>query len=105
MPTESCCSEKLHVAACAALAALSSSGVSADGGDPLLTAARASKPLVDLRLRYENVQQDGIPEEADAVTLRARPGFETGKAWNTSLLIETELLGPLRLAARQRESG
>ena len=96
MPTKSYCIEKLHVAAWAALAALGSSGVSADGVDPLLTAARSSKPLVDLRLRFENVEQDGIPEEADALTLRARLGFETGKAWNTSLLAETELLAPLR---------
>jgi hypothetical protein len=105
MPTESCCIEKprmsggrrnLHVAAWAALAALGSSGVSADGVDPLLTAARSSKPLVDLRLRLENVEQDGFAEEADAVTLRARLGFETGKAWSTSLLAETELLWPLR---------
>ena len=104
MPTESCCIQSrmsgarrnLHVAAWAALAALGSSGASADGVDPLLTAARSSKPLVDLRLRFENVEQDGLAEEADAMTLRARLGFETGKAWNTSLLAETELLWPLR---------
>ena len=85
----------LHVAAWATLAALGSSGVSADDVDPLLNAARSSKPLVDLRLRYENIEQDGIPEEADARTLRARLGFETGKACNTSLLAESELLAPL----------
>jgi hypothetical protein len=85
----------LHVAAWATLATLGSSGVSADDVDPLLNAARSSKPLVDLRLRYENVEQDGIPEEADALTLRARLGFETAKAWNTSLLAESELLAPL----------
>ena len=105
MPTESCRIEKprtgggcrsLCVAAWAAFAALGSSGASADGVDPLLTAARSSKPLVDLRLRFENVEQDGIPEEAHALTLRARLGFETGKAWNTSLLAETELLTPLQ---------
>jgi hypothetical protein len=104
MPTEGCCIEKprtsrgrrsLYLAAWPALAALGSSGASADGADPLLTAARSSKTLVDLRLRFENVEQDGIPEEADALTLRARLGFETGKAWNTSLLAETELLAPL----------
>lgn len=86
----------LHVAAWAALAVLGSSGVSADGVAPLLTAVRSSKPLVDLRLRFENVEQDGLAEEADAVTIRARLGFETGKVWSTSLLAETELLWPLR---------
>ncbi|HWL73200.1 MAG TPA: hypothetical protein VNQ74_04965, partial [Burkholderiaceae bacterium] len=96
MPTKIWCIEKLHVAAWAALAVLGSSCVSADGVDPLLTAVRSSKPLVDLRLRFENVEQDGLDEEADATTLRARLGFETGKAWNTSLLAETELLAPLQ---------
>lgn len=97
MPTESYCIGRLHIAAWAVLAALASSSVSAaDSVDPLLAAARSSKPLVDLRLRFENVDQDGIPEEADALTLRARLGFETGEAWNTSFLAETELLAPLQ---------
>src|SRR5688500_20278277 len=97
MPTEGYYIRRLHVAAWASLAALGSASVSAaDDVDPLLTAARSSKPLVDLRLRLENVEQDGIPEEADALTLRARLGFETGKVWNTSFLAETELLAPLQ---------
>lgn len=33
------------------------------------------KPLLDMRLRWENVDQTGIARDADAVTLRARPGF------------------------------
>jgi hypothetical protein len=86
----------VHVAAWVTLAALGSSGVSADGAETLLSASRSSTPLVDLRLRFEHVDQEGIPEAADAVTLRARLGFETGKACNTSLLAETELLWPLQ---------
>ena len=46
------------------------------------------KSIVDVRLRFESVDQDGIAKDADAVTLRARLGFETGKAWNTALLVE-----------------
>lgn len=34
------------------------------------------KPIVDARLRYENVDQQGIAREADAVTARMRAGFE-----------------------------
>src|SRR5207247_7494074 len=34
------------------------------------------KPLLDLRLRWENVDQDGIAKDANAVTLRARTGAE-----------------------------
>ena len=54
-----------------------------------------SKPIVDLRLRSENVNQAGFAEEANAVTLRGRFGFETGQVWNTQLLAEAELVWPL----------
>ena len=36
----------------------------------------ALKPLVDARLRYEHVDQDGIAGSADAVTLRVRSGVQ-----------------------------
>jgi hypothetical protein len=67
----------------------------ADGSDPLRDALSATRPIVDLRLRLEDVEQEGLPEEADATTLRARLGFETGKAWNTALLAEGEFVWPL----------
>ena len=54
-----------------------------------------TKAIVDLRLRLEDVEQQGLSEEADATTLRGRLGFETGKAWKTSLLAEAELVWPL----------
>jgi hypothetical protein len=47
------------------------------------------KPLVDARLRYENVEQAGIANEADAVTLRLRAGGEVKKG-RFSLLAEAE---------------
>ncbi len=77
-----------------ALVLLASGGAHADGLAPVLSAARESKPIVDLRLRSESVDQRGMPEAADAITLRARLGFETGKAWNTNLLAEADLLCP-----------
>src|SRR5438874_4398898 len=43
---------------------------------PALAAGVAVKPLLDLRLRWENVDQDGIAKDANAVTLRARTGAE-----------------------------
>ena len=53
--------------------------------------ARAElKPIVDSRLRYEDVEQDGVAQTAEALTLRARLGFETGKVAGTSLLAEGE---------------
>jgi len=79
----------------AALAAIGSSTARADGAGPAWSAIRESKPIADLRLRMENVDQTGIAENAEAVTLRARLGFETGKAWNTALLAESDLVWPL----------
>lgn len=55
-----------------------------------------SKLIVDTRLRLEDVDQDPMVNEAEALTLRARLGFETGKAWNTSLLAEGEFVWPLK---------
>src|SRR5690349_9023142 len=67
----------------------------ADGLMPAVNAVRESKPLADLRLRSETVDQDGMNEDAHAITLRARLGFETGKAWDTSFLAEGDFLTPL----------
>ncbi|HJS21230.1 MAG TPA: hypothetical protein VJ764_01120 [Steroidobacteraceae bacterium] len=68
---------------------------SADETGALRHALEETKPIVDLRLRLEDVEQQGLPEEADATTLRGRLGFETGKAWDTALLAEAELVWPL----------
>ena len=43
----------------------------------------------------EDVDQDPLAEDASALTLRVRLGFETGKAWNTALLVEGEAVVPL----------
>jgi hypothetical protein len=53
---------------------------------PLLT------PFVDLRLRSENVSQSGIRNDAEAITLRGRLGFETATWRDTSLLAEAEVV-------------
>lgn len=47
------------------------------------------KPTIDARLRYENVDQDNIARDADALTLRVRPGlqFQSGR-WTA--LVEGE---------------
>jgi len=63
---------------------------------PIDGAVKESKLLLDTRLRFEDVDQDPMAHEAEALTLRSRIGFETGKAWNTSLLAEGEFLWPLR---------
>ncbi|PNB46533.1 hypothetical protein C1X73_34525, partial [Pseudomonas sp. FW305-130] len=44
-------------------------------------------PSADVRLRYEHIDQDGLPRDADAVTLRIRPGVTA--SWNGwSALVE-----------------
>jgi hypothetical protein len=77
----------------AVFAALTSVGAQADGF-PVIGAVRESKPIIDLRLRSESVDQAGMAEDAEALTLRARLGFETGKAWDTSFLAEGDFLTP-----------
>lgn len=54
-----------------------------------------SKPIFDARLRYEDVDQTPLAEQAEAETLRLRLGFETGKAWNTTFLAEGEVITEL----------
>src|SRR5882724_2979276 len=54
-----------------------------------------TKPIIDVRLRQEKVEQVGVVDDADAVTVRARLGFETGKLWQTSLLAEGEFVRAL----------
>ena len=44
----------------------------------------------DLRLRYENAQQDNALEDADALTLRTRIGYKTKKVQGFSALVEVE---------------
>jgi hypothetical protein len=70
------------------------SGMAA-AASPLAEAAGGAKPMADLRLRAESVDQEPFADEASALTLRARLGFETGKAWNTSLLVEGDFIWPL----------
>lgn len=48
------------------------------------------KLLIDARYRYEHVDQDGLANEANAHTLRARVGFLTGKVFDLQFLVEGE---------------
>jgi len=69
--------------------------------NPITGALGEIKPLADVRVRYEWVEQAPAPgtttpsTTANAINARARLGFETGKAWDTSLLVEGEFLTPL----------
>jgi len=74
--------------------------VLADDLGSFQAALAQTRPLIDLRVRYEEVDQTGIAENANAATLRARLGAETGKFLDTSLLVEGEAM--LRLNSSYR---
>ena len=44
------------------------------------------KPLIDARLRYEQVEQDGLALDAEAVTLRVRAGVQVGHGPMTAII-------------------
>lgn len=84
-----------HIRLFVAAAMAACTAAHAEGFGPIGGAFSEAKPIFDTRLRYEGVDQDPMAHEADAMTLRTRLGFETGKAWETTLLVEGELLWPL----------
>lgn len=57
---------------------------------PALAAEIPGDVIVDARLRYETVDQDGFPEDAQALTLRTRLGYETPAWRGFKLLVEGE---------------
>jgi len=63
--------------------------IRADDG---LDAITKGKILFDTRVRWEDVQQDGIAKSADAVTIRTRLGLETAELFGTKTwaLVEFE---------------
>ena len=83
-------------AGCALSALACAASVAAEEPASWEAAIKAVQPIVNLRLRFEQVDQDGIPEQANAITLRGRLGFETGKFWDTTLLAEGEGTWPLQ---------
>lgn len=57
-------------------------------GDPVkVSEGLTIDPMIDARLRYENVDQDGIAKQADAATVRIRAGFEA-KTSHWAVLVE-----------------
>jgi len=86
---------RVHVALCAGIAMLLCRAAAAADGGTLWDAITGTRPLVEVRLRSEEVDQFGKVDTADAVTVRARLGFQTGAAWDTALLAEAVLLTPL----------
>ncbi|MCZ6893376.1 MAG: alginate export family protein, partial [Gammaproteobacteria bacterium] len=66
----------------------STPGISAAEG--FVESILAGKPIINLRYRFEHVDQDGLPEDANASTLRSRLGYETQAYKNFYVLVELE---------------
>jgi hypothetical protein len=73
-----------------ALTLMASASAEVFGAENLGDALRDGKPILNMRLRYENVDQDGIPREAHALTLRTRFGYQTDVYRGFSALLEGE---------------
>ena len=59
------------------------------GASPALADAVKIKPIIDVRLRYESVDQKPFAQDASAITARVRAGFEA-KTGDFTLLAEAE---------------
>lgn len=69
-------------------AILAAAGVAVAG--PACAQSISLKPLVDVRARYETVDQDGIARDADALTFRVRAGVEASVAKHVSAIVEAQ---------------
>jgi len=64
--------------------------ITANAAETLKEAFTEGKPYVDMRYRFEFVDQDGLAEEANASTLRTKLGFKTDKFYDVLGVLEFE---------------
>ncbi len=74
----------------ALLAGLSLTQMPVAVADSISEALTEGKPSLDMRLRYEAVEQDNALQDAKALTLRTRLGYTTGSFNGLSAMIEFE---------------
>lgn len=90
--TSLCSSLNVSSALGAALLAVTALPAAADDFTGALT---GGKPTVDLRLRYEGVDQANTLKDAEAATLRLRLGYETGQFYGFGAFVEAETVTAL----------
>lgn len=74
----------------AALAAVAGPAAAQEASGSLADAIAAGKPILNVRVRYEGVDQANLAKDASAFTVRTRLGWQTG-AWNgLKALVEFE---------------
>jgi hypothetical protein len=83
----------LVAAAVTAVPAYAEEAPAAPAEYTFLDSVKAGKPLTNFRLRYENVDQDGKAEEADAFTLRSLIGWQTAPWHNFSIAAQVINVG------------
>lgn len=66
----------------------SRSAASAD--ESFVDAIKNGRPLINIRYRFEHVDQDGKPENAEAHTVRTKLGYVTAPFYDFSALLELE---------------
>ncbi|GAW95817.1 MULTISPECIES: alginate export family protein [Colwellia] len=64
-------------------------------GSSITAALSDSRVKIELRARYENVEQDGIDKNASALTLKSRITVNTGSYSNFSMAIEVDKVDAL----------
>lgn len=83
---------KLVVGGVAVLAAAGGARAAA-AGETFEQSLRESDFIVDMRLRYEGVEQQGFAQDAEALTSRVRAGLQTAPWYKTSFLAEAVWIG------------
>jgi len=73
------------------LLVLASGGASA--ADSPVSAVTEGRSLVDIRLRFEDIDQADKPKEASATTIRARLGYQTAELKGFTALVEFDAVG------------
>ena len=82
------------VIACGVAALAAAGGArAAAAAETFEQALRESDFIVDMRLRYEGVEQKGFSEDAEALTSRVRAGLQTAPWYKTSFLAEAVWVG------------
>ncbi len=84
------------LAPAALLVPLAALPLPAAAADDFTAALTGGTPSLDMRLRYETVDQDGLARDAKALTLRTRLGYRTGDYRGFSAFAEFEDTTPLR---------
>jgi alginate export protein len=80
---------------CALALAGAASIAPTQGAETFADALREGDAIIDLRARYESVEQGGFAQEADALTNRLRAGFQTAPLKGTAFLAEGVIVDDL----------